>query len=163
MIRGRWCRRRRSIPTVLDNATQREGVNNLSILFALLLSVVIPETVTTNDKYSFDRCYSLIALVIAKSSTTTAQRVGLNYVTILFGLPANTNISGNELWKFKLQLYLVNVCSLTTDCNNTSKYIVHYVIQLTLLKLQNNIVIYYRLIYILVKRTNRECVYKQNK
>ena len=96
--------------TALDNAAQRDDVNNLSILFDLLILVVIPKSVTTNDTYSFDRCYSLISLVIATSSTTTAQRVGLNYVTILFGLPANTHISGNRLWKFKVQLDLVNVC-----------------------------------------------------
>ena len=85
------------ISTTLANDSQRYSVNNLTILFDLLLSVVIPRTETTNDNYSFDRCSSLISLVIATSSATTGQRVGLNYVNTLFCLPANTNIFRHEL------------------------------------------------------------------
>ena len=85
------------ISATLANDTQRYSVNNLTILFNLLLSVGIPRTETTNDNYSFDRCSSLISLVIATSSTTTGQRVGLNYVNTLFCLPANTNIFRHEL------------------------------------------------------------------
>ena len=93
-----------------------------------LISVVIPTTATTNGKYSFNRWYSIIWIVIATSSTTMLE-------TISFGLPANTNSSRNEQWKFKINFYLVNFCSLNTACNNTSKCIVNNDIQLTIVRL----------------------------
>ena len=73
----------------------------------------------------------------ATALDNAAQRVGLNNLTILFGLSGNTNISGKELWKFKLQFYLVKLIEhISTAAVDPVREIIQKNIQRTIKQLE---------------------------